>query len=245
MAPAEDDNWSGAARRRPPTWPTASTPYCLRRSIKSGSSTRDTPHPAHSARRGRTRPVTPPSPTRSRSTPNPHRASRPPHPGPRHAAARPELSIDNRHNLTYRWHRAPPSAADGPSGQAANLSRAGRSHSGVPTLTPATTTPQAPPVMPALPAVSRPIRAPSAWRVTTGDELRQRQRQDHRPGRRTRLRRTRVSHRSPSPANPNLSRGPRRAPAGAAEPPSTQARGDYASVRLPPLAALCACTSAG
>ena len=42
-----------------------STPYCLRRSIESGSSTRDTPHPAHSARRGRTRPVTPPSPTRS------------------------------------------------------------------------------------------------------------------------------------------------------------------------------------
>ena len=32
-----------------------STPYCLRRSIESGSSTRDTPH---SARRGRTRPVT-------------------------------------------------------------------------------------------------------------------------------------------------------------------------------------------
>ena len=44
-----------------------STPYCLRRSIESGSSTRDTPHAAHSARRGRTRPVPPPSPTRSRS----------------------------------------------------------------------------------------------------------------------------------------------------------------------------------
>jgi hypothetical protein len=39
----------------------------------------------------------------------------------------------------------------GPSGQAANLSRAGRSHSVVPTLTPATSTPQAPPVMPAPP----------------------------------------------------------------------------------------------
>jgi hypothetical protein len=29
----------------------------------------------------------PPSPTRSRSTPNPHRASRPPHPGPRHSSS--------------------------------------------------------------------------------------------------------------------------------------------------------------
>ena len=64
-----------------------STPYCLRRSIESGSSTRDTPHPAHSARRGRTRPIPPPSPTRSRSTPNPHRASRPPHPGSRHRSS--------------------------------------------------------------------------------------------------------------------------------------------------------------
>ena len=44
-----------------------STPYCLRRSIESGSSTRDTPHAAHSARRGRTRPSPPPSPTTSRS----------------------------------------------------------------------------------------------------------------------------------------------------------------------------------
>jgi hypothetical protein len=43
--------------------------------------------------------------------------------------------------------RAPPSASDGP--QAANLSRAGRSHSVVPTLSPGTATPQAPPVMPA------------------------------------------------------------------------------------------------
>ena len=34
---------------------------------------------------------------------------------------------------------------------AANLSRAGRSHSVMPTLTPATTTPQAPPLMPAPP----------------------------------------------------------------------------------------------
>ena len=39
----------------------------------------------------------------------------------------------------------------GPSGQAANLSRAGRSHSVVPTLTPATSTPQAPPVVPTTP----------------------------------------------------------------------------------------------
>ena len=92
-----------------------------------------------------------------------------PPPAPRHQAPqqpRPELSIDNRHDLTYRWHRAPPSAADGPSGQAANLSRAGRSHSVVPTLTPGTPAPQAPPVMPALPDVSRTIRAHSAWRVT-------------------------------------------------------------------------------
>jgi hypothetical protein len=38
-----------------------------------------------------------------------------------------------------------------PSGQAANLSRAGRSHSVVPTLSPGTPTPQAPPVMPTPP----------------------------------------------------------------------------------------------
>jgi len=66
------------------TWLSSATSQTMRRSIESGSSTRDTPHPAHSARRGRTRPIPPPSPTRSRSTPNPHRASRPPHPGPRH-----------------------------------------------------------------------------------------------------------------------------------------------------------------
>ena len=46
------------------------------------------------------------------------------------------------------------------------MSRAGRSHSVVPTLTPATTTPQAPPVMPAPPDAERLIRAHSAWRVT-------------------------------------------------------------------------------
>ncbi len=64
-----------------------STPYCLRRSIESGSSTRDTPHPAHIARRGRTRSATPPGPARSRSRPNPHRASRPPHPASRHRSS--------------------------------------------------------------------------------------------------------------------------------------------------------------
>jgi Abortive infection alpha len=46
------------------------------------------------------------------------------------------------------------------------LSRAGRSHSVVPTLTPATTTPQAPPVMPTPPDAERPIRARSPCRVT-------------------------------------------------------------------------------
>ena len=71
-----------------------------------------------------------------------------------------------RCDLTYRWHRAPPSAADGPSGQAANLSRAGRSHSVVPTLSPGTAAPQAPSVMPTSRDAQRPIRAHSAWRVT-------------------------------------------------------------------------------
>ena len=40
-----------------------------------------------------------------------------PPPAPRHQAPqqpRPELSIDNRHDLTYRWHRAPPSASRRP-----------------------------------------------------------------------------------------------------------------------------------
>jgi hypothetical protein len=54
----------------------------------------------------------------------------------------------------------------GPSGQAANLSRAGRSHSVMPTLSPGTATPQAPPVMPAPPVAYRLIRAHSARRVT-------------------------------------------------------------------------------
>jgi len=46
------------------------------------------------------------------------------------------------------------------------LSRAGRSHSVVPTLAPTTSTPQAPPVMPAPPDAKRPIRARSPWRGT-------------------------------------------------------------------------------
>jgi hypothetical protein len=41
----------------------------------------------------------------------------------------------------------------------------------VPTLTPATTTPQAPPVMPTPPDAQRPIRAHSAWRVTPGSRF--------------------------------------------------------------------------
>ena len=76
----------------------------------------------------------------------------------------------------------------------------------------------------------------------TGDELRQRQRQNHRPGRRARLRRIRVSHRGPSPRQRLPTRRRRRAPAGAHEPPSTSARAHDASARLPPLAAICACT---
>ena len=44
---------------------------------------------------------------------------------------------DARRTSIASWHRAPPSASAGPSGQAANLSRAGRSHSVVPTLSPA------------------------------------------------------------------------------------------------------------
>ena len=108
------------------------------------------PAPAHSARRGRTRPV-PAEPDQIPLHPDPHRASRPPHPGPSTAAAptRAEHRQPPRPDLPLA--PAPPSAADGPSGQAANLSRAGRSHSVVPTLSPATSTPQAPPVMPTPP----------------------------------------------------------------------------------------------
>ena len=63
---------------------------------------------------------------------------------------RPELSIDNRHDLTYRWRPRPRAHQTARSGQASNLSRPGRSHSVAPTLPPATTTPLAP-VMPAPP----------------------------------------------------------------------------------------------
>ena len=41
----------------------------------------------------------------------------------------------------------------------------------MPTLTPATTTPQTPPVMPAPPDAERPIHAHSTWRVTLGDRI--------------------------------------------------------------------------
>jgi hypothetical protein len=58
---------------------------------------------------------------------------------------RPELSTGNRHDLDLL--PVPASASDGPSGQAANLSRAGRSHSVAPTVPPGTT-PLAPPVLP-------------------------------------------------------------------------------------------------
>jgi hypothetical protein len=54
----------------------------------------------------------------------------------------------------------------GPSGQAANLSRAGRSHSIVPTMSPGTAVSQAPPVIPTPPDAGRPIRAHPARRVT-------------------------------------------------------------------------------
>ena len=46
------------------------------------------------------------------------------------------------------------------------MSRAGRSHSVVPTLSPGTTAPQAPPITPTHPDAPRPTRAHSAWRVT-------------------------------------------------------------------------------
>ena len=114
-------------------------------------------HPRHPARRAQRppRPDPPGHPAQPDQVPlHPEPPPGQPPPAPRPQAPqqpRPELRIDNRHDLTYRWHRAPPSASDGPSGQAANLSRAGRSHSVMPTLTPGTAAPQAPPVMPAPP----------------------------------------------------------------------------------------------
>src|SRR5271155_2625260 len=111
-----------------------------------------------------------PSPRPARPDPAPPRtptgpaAPRTPAPGTAATPTRAEHRQPPRPDLPLA--PAPPSAADGPSGQAANLSRAGRSHSVVPTLTPATTTPQAPTVMPAPPDAQHPIRAHSAWRVT-------------------------------------------------------------------------------
>src|SRR6266568_2861179 len=95
--------------------------------------------PPRPARPDRAPPRTPPGPAGPR-TPPPGTAKAPTRAGHRQPP-RPDLPLAP----------APPGASDGPSGQAANLSRAGRSHSVLPTLTPGTTTPQAPPLMPAPP----------------------------------------------------------------------------------------------
>ena len=131
-------------------------------------------HPRHPAPRAQRppRPDPPDHPAQPHQVPVPPRtptgpaAPRTPAPGTAAAPTRAAHRQPPRPDLPLA-----PGASErigGPSGQAANLSRAGRSHSVVPTLTPPTTTPQAPPVMPAPPDAQRLMRAHSAWRVTTG-----------------------------------------------------------------------------
>jgi len=108
--------------------------------LREGEGTpRTTPAAAGPARSPR--PARPdPAPARTPTAPAAPRLQAPQQP-------RPELSIDNRHDLTCRWHRRLRAHKTARPVRQRNLSRAGRSYSVVPTLSPGTTTPQAPPVM--------------------------------------------------------------------------------------------------
>ena len=150
---------------RPPLWHTTVQQTSVQlRPLLHGFPTHKTrvvPHDLQIARRGRTRPDAPPASTSARSMPYHQGASTPPHPGTRHCSW-PAFSWASTTRITWLTvgtgaskHHARPSRPP-----LAQRRREGRlAYFDMPTLSPGTSTPQDPAVIPAPSDATAPLRA--------------------------------------------------------------------------------------